>query len=83
MRVDWTIPVWSVVGLIGQALVIAWWGATIQARVSSLESWTSANGAMPAIVARLDERSRAQSDALGRIESRLDALERDKLERPR
>ena len=71
---------WSVAGLIGQALVIAWWGATIQARVAALEVANQGNQATPATVARLDERSRAQSDALMRIESRLDALERQKLE---
>lgn len=80
VRVDWTIPIWSVIGLIGQALVIAWWGATIQARVAALEVANQGSQATPATVARLDERSKAQSDALTRIEARLDALEGDKLE---
>jgi hypothetical protein len=71
LRVDWTIPFWGVLGLAGQALVIAWWGATIQERVDALERWTNANSLMPATVARLDERSAAQSETLRRVEEQL------------
>lgn len=74
IRVDWTIPVWSVVGLVAQALAIAWWGATLQARVTALEASAQANAALPATVARLDERSAAQSEALKRVEEQLNRL---------
>lgn len=71
IRIDWTVPVWSVVGLLGQALAIAWWGATLQARVAALEQAAALNAAMPVTVARLDERSAAQSESLKRVEEQL------------
>lgn len=68
IRVDWTIPVWSVAGLIGQAVAIAWWGASITQRVSALEERSDPSEE----VARLDERTKAMAEAMVRIERKLD-----------
>lgn len=68
LRVDWTIPVWGVVGLAVQAAAIVWWGATVQAQVDGLEGRVAKIEGSAELVARLDERTAAMSEALKRIE---------------
>lgn len=77
-QIDWTIPVWGVLGLLGQAALVIWWGAGINARVAALETASRANTDTPAIVARLDERTAAQSEALKRVEGELAQLSEDR-----
>jgi hypothetical protein len=77
-QIDWTIPVWGVIGLLGQAALVIWWGAGINARVAALEMASRANTDTPAIVARLDERTAAQSEALKRVEGELTQLSEDR-----
>lgn len=77
-RITWDIPVWQIAGFVGQAIAVAWWASSINARVAALEVANQGTAATPATVARLDERSKAESDTLARIEARLDALEHTK-----
>lgn len=73
IRVDWTVPIWGVVGLLVQGLVIVWWSATQTAavadtakRVDKLEHRADAFEAQAVIIARLDERTQAIYDSLQR-----------------
>lgn len=78
VRISWDVPIWQIAGFLAQAIAIAWWASSINARVAALEVANQGNQATPATVARLDERSKSQSDALTRIEARLDTLEHAK-----
>lgn len=68
LRIDWTVPVPLLLAGAMQLAAMVWWGAGINARVSALEAHQSEMAAIPATIARLDERSQAQSDALRRLE---------------
>ena len=74
-RIDWTFNPWGLGAVLLQGLIAVWWAAGINARVAALEMTTHTAADTPAVVARLDERSKSQTESLGRIEARLDALE--------
>lgn len=64
-RVDWTIPVWGVLGLLVQAIGIVWFAATLNAkvadsrdRIDKLEVRVAAVESMGPTLARLDERTK-------------------------
>lgn len=70
--VDWTVPVWGVLGLIVQAAAIVWWGAGIDQRVRALEATGSASRGQSEAIARMDERTRDIVDRMDRIERHLE-----------
>lgn len=76
IRVDWTIPAPLLLALAGQAAGIVAWGSAISQRVTTLEASAAAAAATPASVARLDERSATQSATLGRLEAKIDNMDR-------
>lgn len=76
VRVDWTIPAPLLIALASQAVAVVAWGAAISQRVTTLEASAAAAAATPAAVARLDERSATQSATLGRLEAKIDNMDR-------
>jgi hypothetical protein len=69
---DWSLAAPILVGLVLQLATAVWWGASVNARVAALEAERSQLGGVPEQLARLDERSQAQSAALLRLTSQMD-----------
>lgn len=65
LRLPANLP--ALVGLFIQAAVIVWWSASIDARVDALQRSQADLAGVPAALARLDERSVAQSSQLDRL----------------
>lgn len=77
VRVDWTVPIWGVLGMLVQGLAIVWWTASLSAtvsetskRVDKLEVRASAFDEQAAVIARLDERTKAIYDSMQRADGR-------------
>lgn len=75
IKVDWTIPFWSVLCLAGQAIAVVWWGSNMSTRVDQLEAKQDRMADFPSTIARLDERGQSNQDTLRRMEAKLDAIE--------
>lgn len=64
VRVDWTVPIWGVLGLALQAVGIVWFAATLSAKVheaterlDKLETRVTATESYGVLLGRLDERT--------------------------
>jgi len=78
LRVDWTVPVWGVVGLLIQGIALVWFVASLNAkveqtttRVDKIEAHMvtvdASNNSSDATLARIDERTRTMSDDIGEL----------------
>jgi hypothetical protein len=77
LRVDWTVPIWGVLGLLIQAIAVVWLIAGMNAKISEtavrvdkLETHVSVidnqSSSAAAALARIDERTRLMTEALSR-----------------
>lgn len=78
LHVDWTIQPAMIFAIVVQLAIGIWWGSGIDRRVAALEAASVITAKIPETIARLDERGVAQSDALARVERKLEKLEGSK-----
>lgn len=74
VRFNWTV-ISIVASLLVQSAVLVGWAAKLDQRVEVLEQKVEAAAGVSETVARVDERTQAMREAVGRIERQLDALE--------